>query len=133
MNGVLNIETLAAMGVRFAILSSHGYALPVRFRVRGAVVECRVPTWSGVGDLLEETGEVTLVAAEETGRDPCLRWLFIRGSAAVVPHPDWQGLVPPRPQRLATDDLYQLVRVEPKRIELIDEQRGWGVRETIDL
>jgi len=131
MNTVLNTQTLEAMGTRVTILGDGRYALPVPFRVRGTVVECRVPTWSGVGDLLEEPGEVTLVAADETG--PYLRWLFIRGQATVVADPDWEGLQPPALDRIGPDDLFQLVRIAPRRIELIDEQLGWGCRETVDL
>lgn len=131
MNNMPNVQTLAAMGARVAVLSVGRYALPVRFRIREPVVECRVPTWSSVGDLLEEPGEVMLVAVGETGPD--MRWLFIRGPATVVPDPDWDGLEPPTFDGVGPDDLYQLLRIEPKRLELIDEQRGWGVRETVDL
>jgi hypothetical protein len=127
----LNTETLTAMETRFAVLSAGRYALPVRFRVRGGAVECRVPTWSGVGDLLEEAGELMLVAATETG--PHLAWVFVRGSARVVPHPDWEGLQLPATGPISPDDLYQLVQIEPKRIERIDEEHGWGFRETADL
>ncbi|HYG57049.1 MAG TPA: hypothetical protein VD902_03175 [Symbiobacteriaceae bacterium] len=131
MNNVLNVQALAEMGARVAFLAVGRYALAVRFRVRAPAVECRVPTWSGVGDLLEEPGEVLLVAECEQG--PYLRWFFLRGPATVVPDPDWEGLLPPVPGRVSPDDLYHLLRILPKRIELIDEQRGWGYRETVDL
>lgn len=130
MDPVLSAETMTAMGVQAAVLGIGGYALPVRFRVRESRLECRVPTWSGVGDLLETTREVTLVAFREAGEQ--FQWLFIRGPAAVVPDPDWEGLQPPAAGGVSPDDLYQLVRIEPKRIERIDEQRGWGCRETVD-
>ncbi|HWI65135.1 MAG TPA: hypothetical protein VNT75_25175 [Symbiobacteriaceae bacterium] len=131
MNNVLNTQMLATMGDGIAILGVGRYALAVRFRVRGSAVECRVPTWSGVGDLLEEPTEVTLVAVGEAG--PFMRWLFLRGPAALVPDPDWEGLQPPVSGRVSPDDLYQVVRIEPRRMELIDEERGWGFRETVDL
>lgn len=131
MNDSLDTQALVAMGVQVAVLSAGRYALPVRFRVRGPLVECRIPTWSGVGDLLGESGEVTLVALVETGPD--LRWVFLRGPATVVPDPDWVGLLPARPGRVRPDALYQLLRIHPNRIERADEQRGWGFRETIDL
>ncbi|HEY3314537.1 MAG TPA: hypothetical protein VGL40_04555 [Bacillota bacterium] len=130
MEGGLDARILATMGVRLVVLSVGGYSLPVRFRIREQAVECRVPTRSGVGDRLEEAGEATLVAVAEVGPD--LRWLFMRGPAVVVPEPDWEGLRPPPSNQVGPDDLYQLVRIELKRIELVDERRGWGFRETVD-
>lgn len=131
MNTVLNMQTLAAIGARAAVLSVGQYALPVFFRIRESAVECRVPTWTGIGDLLEEHGEVLLVIVTETG--PCLRWFFLRGPAAPVADPDWEGLQPPAAGRVSANDLYLLLRITPKRMELIDEQHGWGYRETADL
>lgn len=131
MNNGLSLQALAAMGVGVVILSVDRYALPVRFRVRGPAVECRVPTWSGVGDMLTASGEVTLVAVADS--EPELSWLFVRGPATVVPEPEWAGLLPPDVGRVDPDDLYQLIRIQPRRIELIDERRGWGCRETADL
>ncbi|MGE5509585.1 MAG: hypothetical protein ACM3RP_14040 [Chitinophagales bacterium] len=131
MNHGLDLQTLAAMNASVAILGVGRYALPVRFRVKGRAVECPVPTWSGVGDLLEQPGEVTLVTIEETPSG--LRWLFLRGLATVLTDPDWEGLRPPAKRPLDPSDLYHLLRIEPKRLELVDEQRGWGARETADL
>jgi hypothetical protein len=131
MNERLSAATLAAMGARVAVLNVGRYALPVPVRIREPAVECRVPTWTGVGDMLAEPGEVTLVAVRDTGAGLC--WLFLRGLASVVPNPDWGDMRPPAPGGIDPDDLYQLVRVQPQRIERIDERRGWGVRETADL
>lgn len=130
MKNLLGMPTLWLMGARIAILSVGKYALPVRCRFREPALECRVPTWAGVSDLLEEMAEVTLVVMEDGEPD---RWLFIRGAATVVTDPDWEGLRPPHWSRVEPADLYQLLRIEPKRIEMIDEQRGWGFRETVDL
>lgn len=132
MDEVLSPHALSAMSTRAAALSVGNCALAVRFRVGGGVVECRVPTWSEVGDLLSQgPSEATLVAVVEEG--PHLRWLFLRGMAALVPHPDWDGLLPPMDDRILPEDLYQLVRLEPRRMERVDERRGWGFRETADL
>ena len=131
MSNILNTLTLEAMGVRHAILGIASYALPVRFRVRGSVVECRVPTWSGVGDLLEKKQEVTLIAVQNS--EAHLRWLFLRGPGTVIKEPDWEGLVPLQTCRVDPGDLYQLLRVKPKRMELFDEKLGWGFRETADF
>jgi hypothetical protein len=131
MDGDLNAQALAAMGAGVVVLGIGGYALPVRFRVRGTAVEVRVPAWTGVDDMLDGAGDVTLVAVSEQG--PYLRWLFVRGPAVVVKDPDWEGLQPPAANWVSPDDLYRLLRIKPVRMELADEQRGWGFRETIDL
>lgn len=130
-NVLLSVDTLVEMGARVAILSAGPYLVPVRYRVRDGFVECRVPTWSGVGDRLSDQEEVMLVAVGRAEPDLC--WLFMRGPASVVADPDWTGLEPQPSARVSPDDLYQLLRVEPRRIERIDEQLGWGYRETADL
>lgn len=135
MKNDLSTQALAALQTRVAILSVGKYALPVRFRMRGPNLECQVPVWSGVADLLDLPGadppEVTLVAVDEM--EPHLRWLYIRGTATLVPDPDWEGLHTAASGGVSTGDLYQLLRVVPKRIESADERRGWGYRETVDL
>lgn len=131
MNRMLNLQSLSQSGVGVVVLSAARYALPVRFRVQGAVLECRVPTWSGLGDQVANSGEVTLVAVVDT--EPDLAWIFIRGTAAVVPEPDWTGMLPRVGSRMDPNDLYQLIRITPRRIERVDESQGWGCRETVDL
>jgi hypothetical protein len=131
MSDILTAETLNALGIRYAVLGVRGYALPVRFRVRGAFVECGVPTWSGIGELPEKAEQVTLTAVTSSGDD--LYWLFIRGPGYVINDPDWEGLVPYERSLVDPGDLYRLLQIEPLRIELFDEKRGWGYRETADL
>lgn len=131
MSNILNTQALESMGAQFVILGVDDYALPVRFRVRGAFVECRVPIWSGVSDSFDKKRVVTLVAIQNS--EPYLRWLFLRGEGSIVKDPDWEGLVPLQPGRVDPEDLYWLVRIVPKRMELFDEQRGWGFRETTDF
>lgn len=135
MKNPLSTQALTDLKTRVAVLSVGRYALPVRFRIRESRLECQVPTWSGMGDLLEAAGtdplEVTLVAVEEA--EPHLRWLFVRGPAVLVPDPDWEELHVAAGGSVSTGDLYQLLRIVPKRIELADERRGWGYRETMDL
>ena len=127
----LSLQALAELDVLWAVLGVGGYALPVRFRVESRAVACRVPSWSGVADLLEQAeADATLVAAVESG--PFLRWLYVRGRASRVSQPNWGGLALPGCERISPDDLYQMVRLEPSRLELVDEERGWGVRETCD-
>ncbi|MGE5561183.1 MAG: hypothetical protein ACM3XN_09100 [Chloroflexota bacterium] len=131
MEHALDIAMLSSLGTTVATLGVGRYALPVRFRISGRAVECRVPVWVSITELIAEAGEVTLVAATEVCSE--LRWLFVRGPASIVDDPDWTGLAPRLPARAALAELYQVVRVAPRRIELIDERRGWGYRETADF
>lgn len=131
MSKILNIQMLETMETRYAVLGVAGYALPVRFRVRGSIVECSVPTWSGIIDLLEKTEVVTLVAVQNSGTT--LNWLYLRGVGSVIENQDWEGLIPSERSLVDAGDLYQLLRLEPERMELFDEQRGWGYRETADF
>jgi hypothetical protein len=65
---------------------------------------------------------------------PALRWLQIRGTARRVERPNWAGLLlEGAPASTLPQELYLVVQVVPKRIDLLDESRGWGVRETLDL
>ncbi|MBU3114525.1 hypothetical protein [Clostridium lacusfryxellense] len=103
----------------------------MRFRVRGLIVECSVPTWSGLSDLLENIEEVTLVVIKNSDTD--LSWVFVRGTGRIIENQEWEALVPSEHGLVEPEDIYYLLSIEPKRIELFDEQRGWGFRETADL
>jgi hypothetical protein len=131
MSNILTTQILETLGTRYAVLGVAGYALPVRFRICGSIVECGVPMWSGISDLLEKTKEVTMVAVKNS--EPNLCWLFIRGLGSVIKNQDWEGLIPQERNLIEPGDLYQLLRIEPRRMELFDEQRGWGFRETADF
>lgn len=130
MKDLLTRRIFSELDTAVATLGFGSYSLPVRFRFRGSTVDCRVPTWVGSGDLLKESAEVTLVAAQETGAG--LSWVFARGPAARVPNPDWEGFGCAGGNSRFSD-LYELLRIEPKRLEFFDERRGWGFRETFDL
>lgn len=131
MCNILSIKTLEGMKAGYATLGVGGYTLPVPFRVRGQKVECRVPTWSGVGDLLEITRQVTLVVVQNS--ESGLRWVFLRGLGKVIKDPDWEDFGPLETGGINMGDLYELLRIEPEHMELFDEQKGWGFRETVDF
>jgi hypothetical protein len=61
-----------------------------------------------------------------------LRWAQIRGTASPVEAPDWARLLPRWVSRMQPAGLYLVVRVAPRRIDLIDEDVGWGVQETLE-
>lgn len=107
------------------------WAMPVHYRSRGLEVDCLVPRWADVAYHLEQDPRVILVIRDT--RAPTLRWLQILGDVQIIEQPDWTGLLPGKMTAPAPNDLYLVVRVTPKRIDLIDESQGWGARETLDL
>lgn len=63
-----------------------------------------------------------------------LCWLHCRGHAYQAQQPDWDAWFPTgTPQGIAPQSLYFVFRVTPNRLEFMDENRGWGSRETLDL
>lgn len=108
------------------------WAMPVRYRSLGLEVDCLLPRWSDAAYHLEHDPTVMLVVLDTAA--PMLAWLQCQGTAQPVERPDWEGLLPQGTLAIVPpDDLYLVVRVTPQRLELIDESRGWGVRETLDL
>jgi hypothetical protein len=111
--------------------------MPVWYRLlpgtsgsRNLEVDCLVPRWADVAHHLAQAAKVLLIvqASAEAG----LRWLQIQGTARPVETPDWFRLLPRWVSTLQPDTLYLVVRVTPRRIDLIDEELGWGVRETLE-
>ena len=111
--------------------SEGAWAIPIRYRSRGLEVDCLVPRWADVAYHLEQDPRVILVIRDTNA--PTLRWLQVLGAAQTIEEPDWTGLLPGKMLAPAPDDLYLIVRVTPRRIDLIDESQGWGARETLDF
>lgn len=91
---------------------------------------------------LEQNPQVLLVihdypptnsSPQAGGSEGGLRWLQYLGTAQPLDSPDWSELLPAATATPLLDDLYIVIRVTPERIDLIDESRGWGARETLDL
>jgi hypothetical protein len=91
-------------------------AIPVRYRSRGLEVECELPRWADAVYGLEQDARALLIVAEPTAGP--LRWLEYRGLADLIAA---EGAEP-----------YLTVRLRPRRVDLVDETRGWGARETLD-
>jgi hypothetical protein len=112
--------------------SIEGFAsLPARYRAVGLEVDCLLPLWSEASYYVEDDPRVELVIGcvfEDIGS-----WLQLRGTAQILDLPDWPALLSQRPGMVAPADLYRVIRVRPTRIDLFDERRGWGARETLDL
>jgi hypothetical protein len=106
-------------------------AMPARYRSAGLEVDCLLPRWADVAYHLEQDPRVVLVV-HDTGAQG-LRWLRCLGAAQPMERPDWDALLPAGAHIPAPAELYLVVRVTPRRIDLLDESRGWGARETLDL
>jgi hypothetical protein len=127
---------------RVCIISTAGaqgaWAMPVRYHSRGLEVDCLVPRWADVAYHLEQdpracpehSRRVMLVIPAANGNG--LRWLQYQGTARPVAAPDWAELLPGWMSTAPPDELYLVIRMTPQRIDLFDESRGWGVRETLE-
>lgn len=121
-----------------SIANSPGvWAMPVWYRLdpgppdnRNLEVDCLVPRWADVAHQLSQNARVVLIIQASSGAG--LRWLQVQGAARPVEAPDWSGLLPRWVSVVQPDGLYLVVKVTPNRIDLIDEDLGWGVQETLE-
>lgn len=120
---------------RVCIISTSGkvgaWAMPAWYRSRGLEVECLVPRWADVTYHLEQNPQALLIIHDPESMR--LRWLQYRGSAQPISSPDWSQLSPEGTSGVRPEEQYVAFRMMPERIDLIDESRGWGARETLDL
>ena len=124
-----------------AVISKTGtlgvWAMPVWYYLHDGLsgshdfeVDCLLPRWADVAHHLAKGGKVVLIvqASSSVG----LRWLQIQGTTRSVETPDWTRFL----QRMISiqhpESLYRVVRMKPSRIDLVDEERGWGVQETLE-
>jgi hypothetical protein len=114
--------------------SSQGvWAMPVWYRSSGSSgleVDCLVPRWSDVAHHLTQEPKVVLIVLGSSGAG--LRWLQIQGIAQPVEAPAWARLLPRWVTTVQPGALYLVVRVIPHRIDLVNEDQGWGVQETLE-
>lgn len=119
---------------RVCIISTSGpsgaWAMPAWHSLIGIEMVCWLPRWSDVLYYLENDPRVMLVILDDQSEK--LRWLQFRGTARVIDPADWEQV----PEEVADgrfDEGYVAIQVTPLRIDLIDESRGWGARETLDV
>ncbi|HEY66309.1 MAG TPA: hypothetical protein G4O02_17295 [Caldilineae bacterium] len=123
-------------GWQTAVLSACSWGrpwlIPVQYRHRELEIECLLPRWAELFSYLDRDPEVLLIV-RSTDAAETSRWLEYRGRAAVRNAPDWTvwNLSPEEQEQ--PQDRYVVLRITPRRIDLIDESRGWGFRETLDL
>ncbi len=90
----------------------------VTYDSRGLILECWLPRWADTLYFLEQQPQVALVIPlGDQSRG--LRWLHYQGWAELIP-------------ATGEEDLYQRVRIVARRIDLIDEQQGPGIRATLE-
>lgn len=117
-----------------AVLSAWGWgqpwALPVQYHRQGQVIDCLLPAWSDLLSLLDEDPRLHLVIPDETSNGN--RWLQVKGTARRLAAPDWSDWQLPGAAHTPPKSRYTVIRITPQRIDLFDESRGWGFRETLD-
>jgi len=89
-----------------------------------------VPRWADVAHHLSKDARVLFIVQAPSGAG--LRWVQIRGAVSPVETPDWAALLPRWVSTTEPDALYLVVRLMPIRIDLIDEDLGWGMQETLE-
>ncbi|UCC52863.1 MAG: hypothetical protein JSV68_02635, partial [Anaerolineaceae bacterium] len=93
-------------------------------------VDCLVPRWADVAHhLATERRGLLIVQAPPTAN---LRWLQIQGTVRPLKIPDWSCFLHRMISISHPESLYLVVRMTPRRIDLVDEERGWGVQETLE-
>ena len=124
-------------GVICTVAGAGVWAMPVWYRPLPGTsgspaveVDCLVPRWADVAHNLTQDPRVLLIVQASSGAG--LRWLQIQGTARPVEAPGWDGLLPRWARILQPDALYLVVRITPSRIDLVDEDLGWGVQETME-
>jgi len=118
-------------------VSAGVWAIPVSYRLvpepsasSQNKLDCLVPCWSDVAHHLTQNPAVVLIV--QTTPSAGLGWLQIQGNASLVEMPDWSALLPRWVTTIDPEALYQVFRVSPTRIDLIDEDLGWGVQGTLE-
>jgi hypothetical protein len=113
------------------VLSAAGAApLPVRYRSRHLIVECLVPRWADLAYVVSEQPTMVLIVPAPAD---VARWLQYQGQAQIATAPDWSGWLPAGAAQQQAHAHYLVVELQPQRLDLFDQRRGWGARETLDL
>lgn len=96
--------------------SQGAWATVARYDNTGLELNCRLPRWSDAIYHLEQDPRTIVIITDTKSVESS--WLEFRGTAHIIE---------------ILDDRYVAVRITPDRIDLIDESRGWGARETLDI
>jgi len=103
---------------RVCVIATSGslgaWAISTQYENSGLELDCRLPRWSDTLFHIEREPRVMAIIQDANP----LRWLQYRGTAHITD---------------STDDRYATIHIVPDRIDLIDENCGWGVCETLDI
>ncbi len=92
-------------------------AIPAQYQSHGLEIDCLLPAWSVALYHLERDPRALIIVPDiPSGAS---RWLEYRGIAQSSP--------------CGLDKRYVAVHFTPERVDLIDENRGWGARETMEV
>jgi general stress protein 26 len=122
------ISTTAGSGVSAVLVRYR--PLGCKSGNRSLKLDCLVPRWSDVAHHLAGEAEVVLIVQGSSGGGR--RWLKIQGGAKLVESTDWTSILPNWFSTLEPGALYLVARVTPHRIDLVDEDQGWGVQGTLE-
>ncbi len=120
---------------QFCVISARGEtsasAAPAWLFHHGLELFCLLPRWSDVLYHLEQDPHVMVIILDTQSK--ALRWLQYRGCAQAIQSKDLEQVLPHGTPNMQVDDRFVAVRITAERIDLIDENRGWGARETLDM
>jgi hypothetical protein len=106
---------------KVCVISTSGcfgaWAVSAQYQNHGLELDCQLPRWSDTVYHLEQDPQTLVIVLDEKSGHS--RWLQYRGIATV--------------NVLSADERYVALHITPERIDLIDESRGWGARETLDF
>ncbi|MEW6034863.1 MAG: hypothetical protein AB1603_08445 [Chloroflexota bacterium] len=129
-----NFLSTNRVGVLTVSLLDGAWAMPVRYRAENLELYCLVPRWADIAYYVERHPRVLMVVLVVlTSHKAPLCWLQYKGNARPLANPDWSGLLPEGVSEGLAKDMYLVLRIAPERIDLLDESRGWGARETLEI
>jgi len=119
------------------VLSTNGahgaWATVVAYRNDGLAVDCLLPRWTDVAYYVEQDPRVLLLVPDSVASASGLRWLEYAGTAEILAAPDWSKWQSLERFKASLSSLCFVVRIRPRRMDLIDESREWGARETLEV
>lgn len=119
------------VGVLAASGGLGAWAVPLKPYKNSLELICLLPGWSDVSYYIEQDPQVQVVIFDKNAGP--IRWLQVSGKACVVPNPDWSQIGPLDPPSGFAQGGYLVFHISPTRMDLFDESRGWGARETLEF
>ncbi|HEY8600835.1 MAG TPA: hypothetical protein VIL85_20530 [Thermomicrobiales bacterium] len=110
--------------------AASSWAMPVRYVNRDLTVVCLLPRWSEIAFRLECSHMVTLIVPSSDNSNE--HWLSCFGAARLGMMSEWHALWACPGITHAMTDLYEVIEIAPKRLDLFDQRLGWGHRTNLD-